>query len=86
MEQLLALAVDLSPGIQRALVTLGWVLAIGFGFYKYATSKGRIGQAIVAALGGGILIMFIINPAILTETVPGIMSDIFDWVAGLFEG
>lgn len=86
MEQFLIATASsgLAPGLQNAVLTVVWLIAIGLGVFEYSRSKGRIGRALVVTLGGGLLLTFVITPTILTDTVPGIFKAVVDWAAGAF--
>lgn len=86
MEQFFMIAggQGLGGGLQTAALTVVWLIAIGLGVFEYSRSKGRIGRALMVTLGGGLLLTFVINPAILTVTVPGIFQSVVDWAAAAF--
>lgn len=84
MEQFLIAGTGLAPGLQNAALTVVWLIAIGLGVFEYSRSKGRIGRALMVTLGGGLLLTFVINPTILTTTVPNIFKAVVDWAASAF--
>lgn len=83
-EQLSLAATGLSGGLQTAALTVVWLAAIGLGVWEYARSKGRIGRALMVTIGGGLLATFVINPSIITTTVPDIFLRIVNWAAAAF--
>lgn len=76
----LAAAVQLDGGLKTVAITIAWIVAVGLGFWEYARSKGRIGRALMVALGGGMLLTFLVSPDILTSDIPEIFGNVIDWL------
>lgn len=61
------------------LIGVVWLAAVALGIYEYGRSKGRIGRALSVTLGGGLLATFIVQPTLLTQTVPDIFGKLIEW-------
>jgi len=81
LTNMLTAGLELEGGVKTVVLTLVWLVAIGIGVFEYARSKGRIGRALGATLGGGLLLTFVVNPSILTEDVPTIFGNVIDWIS-----
>lgn len=64
-------------GMMLAVV---WIAAVGLGVYQYGRSRGRIGTALGTLFGGGMLGTFIIQPELLTTTIPRLFGNALDWL------
>lgn len=83
---MLPAAVELDGGLKTVVLTVIWLLAVGLGVFEYSRSKGRIGRALVATLGGGLLLTFVVSPDILTEDIPKIFEKVLDFFTGAANG
>lgn len=82
---LLMSGLELEGGIRTMVLTIVWLIAIAIGVAEYARSKGRMGRALMATLGGGVLLTFVVAPDILTEQIPDLIQSAFDWILGATE-
>lgn len=68
------------------LLGVVYIIAVVLGIMEYGRSKGRLGRAMAVTLGGAVLATFIIEPALLTETLPGLILTFIDWLVGAAGG
>lgn len=66
-----------------ALAIIGTITVI-IGIATWVKTKGKIGQAILATLGGAFLSTLLVYPTFITSQIPTLIKKAFDAILGLF--
>ena len=66
-----------------ALTVIGFI-SVAIGAITWVKTKGKIGQAAIAMLGGAFLSTLLISPSIITRDIPVLFKKGIDWAIGAF--
>lgn len=72
----------MTPLSAGALTVIGLITA-GLGIFTWVKTKGKIGQALMAMLGGAFLSTLVISPGIITRDIPVAFTKLIQWILGL---
>lgn len=76
----ISLGSDFNVGVLTAI----WVIAIAIGVWAYAKGKGKIGPAIMAFLGAGVVATAVAYPKLLTQGLPSLFKVLINEVLRWF--
>lgn len=76
--------ISLGSEFNGGVLTAIWVVAIFIGIFTYARSKGKVGPAIMAFLGAGVIATAVAYPKLLTQGLPSLFKVLINEVLRWF--
>lgn len=71
-------------GLSGGALTLIAFITVAIGVATWVKTKGKIGQSIMATLGGAFLSTLLVYPALVTSSIPVLFKKAMDWLLGVF--
>jgi hypothetical protein len=66
-----------------ALTIIAFV-TVGIGVATWVKTKGKIGQSVLATLGGAFLSTLLVYPQFITAQIPQLFKKAMDWLLSVF--
>lgn len=66
------------------LITIVGLVAVVLAIVTWVKSKGSILKSLGAFVGAAIIMTFIVQPSLMSSTIPNLLAKIVKWFTGLF--